>query len=1211
MPDGVTFLGLNNNNARYARTNNTLTLTDLSEILLEPGKSATINVTVTVKEPNMSINLLKNTAKITQIKNKNGIEVQDSTPYNNEDSDYIQMRDIKIAGTVWNDLALDKKQDNYNGLYDGRDVENKLEGIKVQLYRVGTGVVATTKTDSEGNYSFSGNYIKASKEDSNNNYLKSDNYQRRWKEYYNYYVIFEYDGITYTNTVMGEINAENYAINSNAKEDNGAVKETRQSFNNRFSTINNQSGISYTTKNEKGYLPQSNHIYNENTMSMQSSTKLIQIANNNDLENQLQHVNLGLRGRDIFDLELASDVSKVDVTVNGQRGTYNFTNKVTVRRSDLYDENSDNNYYKYGEAKVPREDAANVYNEGSTYAGENQVQPIRTSDLSNSNYDSKQLLQSIRVTYKITVTNASQTSGTATKVIDYYDKDYSSPTATLYKEGEVKEEKVKDISIPDTAINSGTDYNSVELNVGEDVMLNQSESYYIYLTLTMDCNVLKNKFKDEKTLNYPTYNMAEVYEYKTFATNNEATRGLLDKDSAPGSVGTEKVRLANGTSNETTVEYYFKAQNLSNLKYEDDTYATPTLYFTSSDSGRKITGTVFEDYTVIYDGDNNARIKSGNGIQDAATGEPGIKGVKVQLIENVDGGIVRYTETTGEDGSYTFSNFLPGNYIIKYIYGDSDNTFIVTSPNMKSYNGEDFQATNNTGEVKGTTEKTYKLNGETNFWYAYNEKDKVSTATDNSERRQEVSKNVVGFNDLQMQVLNNARDGKKDATVTGVIDEKEKEVTITSGNIENLTNMYALTPNFNLKVEKIEIDINNQNPTQKDAFSDYLVSNMNFGIAEVPVTTIDLQKTIDSFTIRDSADQNTIAKISKDKNSYSVSLNTTRITENKKPIIAKGLAYSLDGMTEEKAYNYINQYMDNVEVKTNITDLERMKLQEWMNKNSISEGIKITHGWKVEAGDVYAPAGTKKITAQIQDEKLQGAKLQITYEITASMYTEKNFDNTSTTVPSITGVIDYIDNDLSYNPELNKEGYWEITNYDDALKNYNEAKYACKIDEKEIMVVPNGTVDPDGTKYTTIVKAKEGNPLLLTDVGTSDPVNITLEKILSSGDSSIFDIITSSIDTYEYDNIIEITGLDYTNTKTEIKDENGNEVIYRDRVRTPERYIILAGSQHDSFSAETLSIFPPTGENRSINYYILAITSIGILAVGIVLIKKFVINNKK
>ena len=41
-----------------------------------------------------------------------------------------------------------------------------------------------------------------------------------------------------------------------------------------------------------------------------------------------KNIGLGLRGRDIFDLELTSDVAKVQVKVNNQIGTYEYANKV-------------------------------------------------------------------------------------------------------------------------------------------------------------------------------------------------------------------------------------------------------------------------------------------------------------------------------------------------------------------------------------------------------------------------------------------------------------------------------------------------------------------------------------------------------------------------------------------------------------------------------------------------------------------------------------------------------------------------------------------------------------------------------------------------------------------------------------------------------------------------------------------------------------------
>ncbi|HJZ93263.1 MAG TPA: SdrD B-like domain-containing protein [Gemmataceae bacterium] len=52
----------------------------------------------------------------------------------------------------------------------------------------------------------------------------------------------------------------------------------------------------------------------------------------------------------------------------------------------------------------------------------------------------------------------------------------------------------------------------------------------------------------------------------------------------------------------------------------------------------------------------------------AATGEPGIAGVKVRLTgADVDGHAVTKTTTTAADGSYTFGNLLPGTYAVQEV----------------------------------------------------------------------------------------------------------------------------------------------------------------------------------------------------------------------------------------------------------------------------------------------------------------------------------------------------------------------------------------------------------------------------------------------------------------------------------------------------------------------------------------------------------------
>lgn len=1114
LPTGVSLQSVTNesgNEVSYTTNEQTIIINEETR-LLNKDETYTYFVTVKVTESNMSTKLLRNYAKITGIKNKNNVDITDTTESNNDDADYIQLKDIVISGTVWNDKALDKKQDNYNGVYD-EGKENKLSGIKVMLYREGKGIISTTTTDDNGNYTFDASKIDGSvvteqcerhikapytcKSTYSGSVVHDSNY---WKEnnYYSYYVLFEYDGIIYTSTAFSDVTSNNDK-DSNAKEDNGQVKETRQAFNNRFSVINKDSGINYNTKNEEGFLPQSNHVYNSKTMAMQSSTNKISLSNTASLEEQLTHVNLGLRGRDVFDLELTSDVYSTKVTVNGQSGEYKYNNKVTVRKSDI----------------SVAEDAANFANEIREAEVGEIGQAVRNTDIdknkTNSNYDGTGL--GIEVTYKITVTNAALTEGTATKVINYYDNKYT------FKEAYSENNK---LNVENG--NSGSSYKSVIITTLE-TNLSQGDSMEIYVVYTLDnpTNTLKS-LVDGTTTKIPTYNMAEIYEYSTQCASGqtEYTRGLIDKDSAPGRVAKENVRLTpNAEGSVSTLEYYFGGNDLSKLKYEDDTYATPTLYFTSTENTRTLSGFVFRDATTT---NNETRIKTGNGVKDE--GEVGVYGATVELVELNDktkspenitnsDGIVRYTVNTKEDGSYTFSNFLPGNYVIRYHYGDTTKTVLLNQSgdvNKYSFNGEDYQSTNNIGAygakaLKGYNAETSKFENTTD-WYAYNEKEGVSTGTDNTAKRIDVSKTVTDYTDEKMTILNNVRDNK---------DVTETEV---NKLIED-TSMYATTPNFTLSVEKTETDSNNQNIIPKTAFSEYQINNMNFGIAEVPVTTIDLQKHVAGFTIKESAGDNIIASLTKQEDGSWKTIGDTKVTEN-------------------------------------------------------------------------------VITAEIEDEKLQGARLEVTYDITANIVVEKNFDGKEVTKATINSLVDYIDNDLSYNENLGQNGkFWEVTTYEDTNAIFKTSEFTDSNGNKKER---KGKLDPEGKVYTQIVKAKVGNPLLESSSGS---VPITLEKVISASDYTIEDIITSNINTFEYDNSVEITKIEYTNTST---DATGDNFVFRDRVRTPSRNIILAGSQYDYATSETLSIIPPLGENNSIIYYIIAAVSLVVLAGGIVLIKKYAIK---
>lgn len=492
----------------------------------------------------------------------------------------------------------------------------------------------------------------------------------------------------------------------------------------------------------------------------------------------------------------------------------------------------------------------------------------------------------------------------------------------------------------------------------------------------------------------------------------------------------------------------------------------------------------------------------------------------------------------------------------------------------------------------------------------------------------EISNIVSAFSDDEMSVLNNARDGKSEEECT--------ENSITASDIARKTYIRSNTKDMELTVEetvdisKIESAaqliedgkiVQKENgvgewaifPNSNEIYKEYHISNMNFGIAEVPVTTLDLQKHVKKFKITDSTGNNTIAEVEA-KNESQVTVNPSKVAANKIDIVINVLSKDLNlpkgeiekriGYDKEKD----KQEDSNKIITASATAIQVKNLQYDMTMYSLAREITITRTWNIKAGNVLAAPGIDVLDVSVEDDKLQGAKLEVTYDITSSIYAEKNFNNDKLTVPSIVGIADYIDNNLSYNGELeNNEEKWTVSTYENIMDAYKgQAEYESQF-SNPVNDTRKGTLDTtaNGTKYTTIVEAIDNNVLLET-CGTGS-TEITLEKILSSTDSSISDIITSSIDTYEYGNSLEITGIDYKNATG----ETTGDFIFRDRVRTADRYIVLAGRQHDAATAEIIAIHPPTGKNNNINYYIVALVSLTVLTGGIIAIKKKVLKNNR
>lgn len=105
--------------------------------------------------------------------------------------------------------------------------------------------------------------------------------------------------------------------------------------------------------------------------------------------------------------------------------------------------------------------------------------------------------------------------------------------------------------------------------------------------------------------------------------------------------------------------------------FEDDADVAPGLKLIRDDTPRTISGTVFEDSPLEDKLNNNERIGDGQ----YTSGENIVNKVKVELLcqNNEDVDTLNKVETrSNQDGSYTLSGYIPGDYLIKFTYGDKE-----------------------------------------------------------------------------------------------------------------------------------------------------------------------------------------------------------------------------------------------------------------------------------------------------------------------------------------------------------------------------------------------------------------------------------------------------------------------------------------------------------------------------------------------------------
>ncbi len=529
---------------------------------------------------------------------------------------------VKLSGYVWLDKQY-AKQSERNDLYRDNDYDSEdilMEDVNVRLIDRRTGEVVK---DDDGN-EFRAKTKEIQLADGILRYYQFIDV--RTDELQNYYMEFEYDGLTYTN-VVPHIDVDN---GSKAAE----KPETRNEFNKDFSKIEGTSETTGITLDENGnrvheltYVKDKEQhtstFVNEGlpvgqypiTANTDETGYFIKDQFEYGME-EIPYINLGLYEREQPDLALIKDMKNVRLAINGYQHIYEY----------------DQRFQNQGEY----EDGFNVgVKFGSEYASQTYTRAIYKADYEYVNEQDKSKELKAYITYKIAVRNESTNlTSQANSLVDYFDSRY-----TLVAVGTgINQEGIITGSMDYTQEGYNDAYSKAIIYTNSKIDAQTQTEIYVQFELSREAII--NILNDGENLD----NVVEIHSYSTFDENGNAYAGI-DVDSNPGN-----------------------AIPGDRATYEDDTDSSPSLKLEVADS-RELTGKVFLDATSgeLLTG----QIRQGSGAYEE--GETGIQGVTVTLTENTGSGKT-YTATTDENGDFYITDFMPGDYTLTYTWGDTTYT---------------------------------------------------------------------------------------------------------------------------------------------------------------------------------------------------------------------------------------------------------------------------------------------------------------------------------------------------------------------------------------------------------------------------------------------------------------------------------------------------------------------------------------------------------
>ena len=1117
----------------------------------------------------------------------------------------LNIKDIPImnlGGIVWTEkIKTGKEQSNINNTYSKGDDE-ALGGVTVRLLDENDEPVATTKTaekdgqevtylnnlGKEGTVKLKQGQYLFTKLDDGTNYIPVGT---------DYKVEIDYDGITYNplinpdTSMLYKNKEENKGVFSKitSEQDHGLAAGTKTIFGTENETQSKTNGgytINYTLPDEKeknipdkaiysnvekdgkqAFVTARSEKYLQKTEDWKSTWKDNNGVGEINLDSYAFDINFGLYKK-FFDLNLGTDVEKAEVEINGQKTEYTYDQildgmldedlkeklyKTTDDKADynLYLAYSDY-YYRIDDYKVP----------GDTENGESLGQPYGEALTNKKNTDTQ--LQ-VYVTYKLQINNQStQHNATGVKVKYSYDEGYeyvgSNGEATVSDEG----------------------HNILTISNINNVVSGEPKE------ITLKFKVKKNN--DGTFVKAPSdtskyTNMAEIIEYST-----EEGR-LVDADSAPGNT--------------------FLGENNPTDRREDDTDTANGIVITfKKNAERSISGKVFEDsdknstqngeeqaindvivqlielvesnnkqYEYIWQetvaGSNTVKTTDRNGYpgkiyEYKKSDDENPSGKMVEQEINGEAGYCIYVDGTNSDGQYKFVNIIPGNYIVRFIYGDGS-TYDITENTLK-YNGEDYKSTYVDYNYNAEWYNNTSLNG------------KNSKAVDNEARRLKVMSyavNVNGTKGAELALLSKPR-GTDDEKLKAVLDN-------TWMCAETLKIKVPVAPSVLVdengeKEEKLSITENSTSVKKAESQDNqYKVTfdNVNLGLMERPKTKLVLEKHITGLTIKPVASgvnliANATADINKileqgEGNAIQLEGQQDGLFAQKSGRTNRGQWYLQTDTTElaQGADAYITYTY--VIKNEGDTDYLSKDLIEFYKNNAINDYVNKLSNLETEVKNA------KKQVTGTGTAYTNGTYISNFY------YTKNVGENDAEVLASVEQIQE----------ALNPKVTFVNSTTDFSKTDNNSTSYYDK----------NGILQPANIKET--ITSTKGTDKLL-----SGYMDLNKKLVVSVGLSAseienggVYDSYIAQVT--HYTNAAGRRDQSTPDNLSYVHSEDPTITLDSENPATNKKY-----NEQDEFWAETFRITKPTGEDKitPVQIAIITISAVAVLGIGIILIKKFVLK---